>query len=184
MKRVGEPEGTLAEVLDRGNSAVGFSRSQGINSADESRSASDCFHTGTTIPTRKPSVELSRSGVDSVCYGDPSIRVRVDERALQVSVSELAQGPGQVSSGHRFLIFNRDMREKKGNGDSTGIGIRQNGIERRRGRTGGRYFRVVGGKLVGGDGLFVRAHQGLTGNGMGVSTTVLQGHRVEPLNLE
>ena len=34
MKRVGEPEETLAEVLDRGNSAVGFSRSQGINSAE------------------------------------------------------------------------------------------------------------------------------------------------------
>ena len=34
MKRVGEPEETLAEVLDRGDSAVGFSRSEGINSAN------------------------------------------------------------------------------------------------------------------------------------------------------
>ena len=33
MKRVGEPEETLAEVLDRGNSADGFSRSEGTNSA-------------------------------------------------------------------------------------------------------------------------------------------------------
>ena len=34
MKRVGEPEETLAEVLDRGNGAVGFSRSQGTNGAE------------------------------------------------------------------------------------------------------------------------------------------------------
>ena len=52
MKRVGEPEETLAEVLDRGKTADGFGRSEGIYSADfESRSASDCFHTGTTIPS-------------------------------------------------------------------------------------------------------------------------------------
>ena len=34
MKRVGEPEETLAEVLDRGKTADGFRRSEGINSAD------------------------------------------------------------------------------------------------------------------------------------------------------
>ena len=34
MKWVGEPEETLAEVLDRGKTADGFRRSEGINSAD------------------------------------------------------------------------------------------------------------------------------------------------------
>ena len=34
MKWVGEPEETLAEVLDRGETADGFRRSEGINSAD------------------------------------------------------------------------------------------------------------------------------------------------------
>ena len=69
------------------------------------------------LDSRKPSVELSRSGVDSVCYGNPSIRVRVDESCRYRCPSWPTGTKAASSSGHRFLIEICESRK------ATGIGI-------------------------------------------------------------
>ena len=84
-------------------------------------------------------MELSRSGVDSVCYGDPSIRVRVDERCRHQCPSWPTGTKAASSSGHRFLIEICESRK------ATGIGIIGEMGSSVVGRTGGRYFRVDGG---------------------------------------
>ena len=84
-------------------------------------------------------MELSRSGVDSVCYGNPSIRVRVDESCRYRCPSWPTGTKAASSSGHRFLIEIYESRK------ATGIGIIGELGSSVVGRTGGRYFRVDGG---------------------------------------
>ena len=86
-------------------------------------------------------MELSLSGVDSVYYGDPSIRVRVDECCRYQCPSWPTGTKAASSSGHRFLI---EMCEWKGNGDRH---HRRSGIERRRdGPVVGIFGLLEGGK--------------------------------------